>query len=108
MQTVLAEALRHRGQEREALRVYRSALAGLDSSGRSGTMGALMTQHNTGLVLVELGEVAEAEQILHRVLLQAAAADGWDFVHFQPLIHYAETALVMDRPTPRRSTSTGS
>ena len=95
MLTILADALLHRGQAREALATYRSVLTKVDSAGRSGTMAGIIAQHNTGLVLIELGELAEAERLLHSALVQAAAADGWDFVHFQPLIHYSETALVM-------------
>ncbi len=91
----LADAQLRRGEERQALATYHSILAKLDSTGRSGTMGGNMALHNASLVLIELGEPAQAEGWLHKVLVQAAAADGWEFIHFQPLIHYSETALAM-------------
>ena len=96
MLSALASALEARGQERQALGLYRRVVANLDSTGRSGTMGAASTVHNMALVLVDLGELVEAEQLLHRTLVQAAVANGWTFVHWQPLIHYAETALAMN------------
>jgi len=51
--------------------------------------------HNMALVLVDLGELVEAEQLFHHSLVQVAVANGWTFVQWQPLIHYAETALAL-------------
>jgi len=70
-------------------------MANLDSTGRSGTMVGATAGHNMASVLVDLGELAEAEQLFHRTLVQVGVANGWTTVPWQPVIHYAETALVL-------------
>lgn len=89
----LAAALDEGGHPREALTTMARALQGMDSTGRGGMMSRTVMEHDAALLLVSLGEMAEAEQMLHDVLIRAARADRQGRVDWQPLIHYAETAL---------------
>jgi len=81
------------GHPREALSAFARAIQGMDSTGRSGMLSRTIIQHDAALVLVTLGETAEAERLLHDVLIRAAGADRHGRIDWQPLIHYAETAL---------------
>ena len=78
---------------RRALATYARAIAGMDSTGRGGMISRTVMEHDAALVLVKLGETAEAERVLHDVLIRLAAADRQGRIDWQPLIHYAETAL---------------
>ena len=93
MLDALGGALESQGRFREAQPPYQRALAGMDSSGRGGMMSRVITEHNLALTLIDLGETAEAEAVLHDVLLRAARGSPNDEAPNQPLIHYAETAL---------------
>jgi len=89
----LGAALDGSGHAREALSVFARAIQGMDSTGRGGMLSRTIIQHDAALVLIKLGETAEAERLLHDVLIRAAAADRHGRIDWQPLIHYAETAL---------------
>jgi tetratricopeptide (TPR) repeat protein len=73
--------------------VYDRVIGGMDSSGRRLQMTRTIAQHNKALALAELGETAIAERELREVLTRAAGSDGSGRIHWQPLVHYAETAL---------------
>ena len=77
---------------RNALELFARAERVADSTGRGGTITSSMIQHDRALTLVALGATAEAEPILHHALAQAERSDGSGWIHWQPLIHYAETA----------------
>jgi len=81
------------GHPREALSVFARAIQGMDGTGHGGMLSRTIIQHDAALVLIKLGETAEAERLLHDVLIRAAAADRHGRIDWQPLIHYAETAL---------------
>jgi serine/threonine-protein kinase len=89
----LGKAFQAEGRFRDALETYRRADSGLDSSGRAETLLRTVIQHNSALVLVKVGETAEAERVLQEVLRRMARSDPSGFIHPQPLIHYAEAAL---------------
>ena len=89
----LAHAQTEQGHPRAALATWERAIASMDSSGRGGVMDRVIMQHNAAIALVRLGETAEAERVFHDVLMRAAAADRQGRIDWQPLIHYAETAL---------------
>ena len=93
MLDALAHALGESGHPREAIATWDRAIGGMDSSGRGGTLDRLVMQHNVARVLVKLGETAEAERMFHDVLIRAGAADRQGRIDWQPLIHYAETAM---------------
>ena len=82
------------GHPREALATFNQALAGMDSSGRGGMMERVIMEHDNAYALARLGELAEAERLYHDVLVRAARADAEGRIDWQPLIHYAETALI--------------
>jgi len=89
----LASALEEGGHPREALATFARAMQGMDSTGRGGMLSRMIMEHDAALSLIRLGETAEAERMLHDVLTRAAAADRHGRIDWQPLIHYAETAL---------------
>ena len=93
----LANVLNAEDRLRESAAVGHRILAGLDRSGRGGTVTRMVANHNLAVTLSELGETAEAERRFHDVVVTAAASDASGYVHPQPLIHYAETALMQDR-----------
>ncbi|MGI9040303.1 MAG: protein kinase domain-containing protein [Gemmatimonadales bacterium] len=93
MLTTLAGALRSEGHMREAHAAYQRAAAVMDSTGRGGTVARNIAQHDRALALIELGETAEAERLLHGVLERMVQGDRSGWIHWQPLVHYAETAL---------------
>jgi len=94
----LAGALDEGGHPRAALPVYAQALQGMDSSGRGGMLSRVIMEHDAAFTLSKLGETAEAERMYHDVLVRAARADPEGRIDWQPLIHYAETALVEAHP----------
>ena len=88
----LGGALDAQGRWREAVAAFDRVLATLDSVGRGGELNRSIAQHNRALTLISLGETREAERDLHAALLMSAEGpDG--YIHQQPLVHYAETAL---------------
>ena len=89
----LAEALDEGGHSREALVTFARAIAGMDSTGRGGMLSRTIMEHDAAFVLIRLGETADAERMLQDVLIRAAGADRQGRIDWQPLIHYAETAL---------------
>ena len=89
----LGGALGDAGHQREALETFNRAMRGMDSTGRGGMIDRAVIQHNAAIDLGRLGETAESERSLHDVLLRAAAADRQGRIDWQPLIHYAESAL---------------
>ena len=93
LQLLLADALDAEGEYRNAVAEFRSLLATQERGGRGNTIYQDIAQHNMALSLVALGESAEAERLLHGVLVRAAASEPSGRVHWQPLIHYAEAAL---------------
>ena len=94
----LGGALSAQGHFREAQPVFRQALTGMDSSGRGGMISRVIMEHNLALTSIKLGETAEAEALLHDVLLRASRTSPSGDTHTQPLIHYAETALFQGHP----------
>jgi tetratricopeptide (TPR) repeat protein len=93
----LAAALDGEGKLREAVQVYHRAIAAMDSSGRGGMLSRAIMRHDLALTLIKLGRIAEAERILHEVLEQSARSDQSGRINWQPVIHYAETALTQGR-----------
>jgi tetratricopeptide (TPR) repeat protein len=89
----LAYSLDRQGRYRDAISVYHRAEAIMDSGGRGGTMNRAIMQHDLALTLVEVGETAEAEGLLHDVLIRVAQSDPQARMPPQALIHYAHTAL---------------
>jgi hypothetical protein len=89
----LAGAQDEGGHPREALKTYAGAMESMDSTGRGGMLARTIMEHDAALVFVKLGETATAERMLHDVLLRAAGADRQGRIDWQPLVHYAETAL---------------
>jgi tetratricopeptide (TPR) repeat protein len=89
----LGAALDDGGHPRDALSTFARAIQGMDSTGRGGMLSRTIIQHDAAVVFVKLGETAEAERLFHDVLIRAAAADRQGRIDWQPLIHYAETAL---------------
>jgi serine/threonine-protein kinase len=89
----LASALANTGRRRESVRVNEEALAILEASGRGSTLDAAVLRHDVAVTLLELGEAAQAEQMLHSSLLAAERASPGGSIPWQPAIHYAEAAL---------------
>jgi hypothetical protein len=85
----------YEGQKRfrEGLLVYRRAAALLDSMGRQNTLASVYLQHNIGTSLSNLGESAEAESLLHEVVVRAAKSDPSGQVPAIPLGSYASSAI---------------
>jgi len=94
----LATALDREGQHRDALNVYRRMMAILDRTGQGETMNRAIFEHDYAVSLIDLGETADAEQLLHDVLDRIARTDPSGHLPTQPLIHYAHAAL-FDRHT---------
>ncbi|MFI5242886.1 MAG: hypothetical protein ACHQRL_07745, partial [Gemmatimonadales bacterium] len=94
----LAYSLDRQGRFRDAIGVYHRAAAIMDSGGRGGTMSRAILQHDLALTLVEVGETAQAEPLLHDVLLRVAQSDPDARMPPQALIHYSHTALFDGRP----------
>ena len=88
----LASSLDANHRYRDALQLFDRAEQVADSTGRGGTMTISILRHDRALSLVALGATAAAEPILHQSLTQAERSDGSGWIHWQPLIHYAETA----------------
>ena len=93
---IMALALDSDGRYREALETQRRAIAAMDASGRGASINRLVAQHNHALSLARVGRTDEAERVLREVLAQTAAADSRGWIDWQPLVHYAEAALVQD------------
>lgn len=91
--STLATALDRAGQHRDALGVYRRAMAILDTSGQGETMNRAIIEHDLAVSMIDLGETAEAERLLHDVLDRIARSDPSGHLPTQPLIHYAHVAL---------------
>jgi eukaryotic-like serine/threonine-protein kinase len=89
----LAGALDHQGNLRDAIATYRLVVTLLDTTGRGTTMSSAINEHDWALTLVELGETAEAERLLHDVLDRARQSDPGGRLPAQALIHYAHAAL---------------
>ena len=94
----LATSQDESGHQRAALTTFRQALDGMDSSGRGGMLARAIMEHDAAFTMVKLGELAEAERMYHDVLLRAAQADAEGRIDWQPLVHYAETALLEAHP----------
>jgi serine/threonine-protein kinase len=95
----LAQSTEGAGRPRDALTLYDREIAALDSSGRGAMMERTVARHNMAVSLSILGETDTAEAIFHAVLartLQSATGEGR--INWQPLIHYAEAALIQDHP----------
>lgn len=90
----LAEALKAEHRDREAVAVYRQAIAEMLESGLRATSELSVMQHNLALLLFRLGQTAESEAMLRDGLDQARAANPGGKQNWQPLIHFAEAALV--------------
>jgi serine/threonine-protein kinase len=93
MLSTLAYALEREKRPREAIVTLRHAAAIMDSTGRGETMTRAIIQHDLAVTLSDIGETAEAEQLLHDVLERVARSDPTGRIPTQPLIHYGHTAL---------------
>jgi tetratricopeptide (TPR) repeat protein len=89
----LGFALSRQRRDREAIATIRRAVDVVDSSGRGATVQRVIFQHNLALVLMDLGEIAEAESVLHDAIVRLGRADTTGRLPQQPLIHYAHAAL---------------
>jgi tetratricopeptide (TPR) repeat protein len=96
--SVLADGLQQAGEEREASGILRRAIALMDSVGRGGTIDRSILRHNLALSLVKIGEIDDAEAIFQEVLRIVQQADPSGWIAWQPLVHYAETALTQAHP----------
>ncbi len=94
----LAAALDGVGQPRNAVAMYQRLVATLDSSGRGGSLQHAIVRHDLAITLLELGETAEAERILHDALVRSLSSDPGGRIIYQPAIHYAEAALAQEHP----------
>jgi serine/threonine-protein kinase len=90
------EVLESAGQYRQSIAIDQRAIRILDNIGRGGMISRNSLRHNWALTLVELGELTEAEDILHETVELSARSDTGR-IHWQPLVHYAETALFEGR-----------
>jgi serine/threonine-protein kinase len=88
----LAASLDRQGHHREAVATYLHAIAAMDSAGSGETMDRAITEHDLGVSLNDLGQTAEAERLLHDVLVRIARSDPAAHLPSQPLIHYAQVA----------------
>jgi tetratricopeptide (TPR) repeat protein len=93
MLTDLGSALDVVGRSREGAVLYRRVIAAIDSSGRGGTLNRAITGHNLAMVLLTLGERAEAEDLFQKTVEGFARGDRSSPVPFLVGIHYAEVAL---------------
>jgi len=89
----LADALDERGEHRQSIATYDSAMSILDRTGRGETMTRAILQHDRAVTLIGLGEVAAAERSLHDFLERMRRSDPTGDIPAQPLIHYAHAAL---------------
>jgi serine/threonine-protein kinase len=94
--SLLGNALMGAGRYRESLAAFQRGVAGMDSTGRGGMLTRSMLRHNYALSLARLGETAEAERVFREALGTAARADGSGRIATQPVVHYAEAALIQD------------
>ena len=92
--SLLGNALMGAGRYRESLAAFHRGVAGMDSTGRGGMLSRSILRHNYALSLARLGETAEAERIFREALGPAARADGTGRIATQPVVHYAEAALI--------------
>lgn len=93
MLTDLGSALDLVGRSREGSILYRRVMAAMDSSGRGGTLNRAITGHNLALVLLTLGERAEAEPLLYRLVERFSRGDRAGHIPSLVAMHYAEVAL---------------
>ncbi|MGH7657270.1 MAG: hypothetical protein ACREL6_03480, partial [Gemmatimonadales bacterium] len=99
----LANALTVEGRLRESVATFKRAIAAMDSSGRGESIDRLILRHDLAVAMGKLGETADAEQILHEVLGVVGNGANTSNIPWQPLIHYAEAALVQgDADSARR------
>jgi hypothetical protein len=88
----LASSLDRQKRHRAADTAYLRAIASLDSSGNGETMDRAIVEHDLAVSLNDLGETAEAERLLHDVLVRIERSDPTAHLPSQPLIHYAQVA----------------
>jgi serine/threonine-protein kinase len=89
----LAYTLDRQGRPRDAIGMFRRAEQVMDSTGRGAMLARAIMQHDLALVYVELGETAQAESLLHDVLVRVQRADPTGHLPVQAVIHYARAAL---------------
>jgi tetratricopeptide (TPR) repeat protein len=89
----LAYALDVDRQSRRAVALQRRVLAAKDSAGQRYTVNFAIARHNLALMLMSLGETAEAEQLFHASLVTFRQSADTSWISPQALIHYAEAAL---------------
>lgn len=94
----LATALDEAGHHREAVDVYRRAMAMMDHSGRGETSERIILQHDAAVAVADLGETATAEHMLHDVIARLVRGDSSGPLPTQPLVHYAHAALFQGHP----------
>ncbi|HEX5179530.1 MAG TPA: serine/threonine-protein kinase [Gemmatimonadaceae bacterium] len=93
MLSASADFLYANHQYADALAALRRSIAIMDSTGRGETLSQASMRHNMADILLELGQTAQAEHILHDVLEQVARSDPSGRIPEQPLIHYGHAAL---------------
>jgi hypothetical protein len=89
----LAAAQDEHGQPRDAIVTFRNAMGILDRTGRGETMTRAILQHDYGVSLMTLGEIASGEAALYGMMAQLQRSDPTNPLPTQPLIHYAHAAL---------------
>jgi serine/threonine-protein kinase len=91
---MLGHSLLSQGRFREAFAASTRSAAAWDSAGRGRTLARIIAQHNAAVALDRLGETRTAEREFHDVLVRVARNDETGWIEWQPLIHYAEAALI--------------
>ncbi len=92
----LASAIVSDNHARDALPVFRKALAITDSTGWASTMAGAVLHHDYGLALNRAGFTGEAERELHTSIIGVQRADSASPLPVQPLVHYAHLAFVQN------------
>jgi serine/threonine-protein kinase len=92
-----ARALEHENRFRESIEAYHRVIGVMDSTGRGGTLDRMVMLHNLGVAFERVGETAAAERAFREVLDRTTTGAGSTSIPWQPLIHYAETALTQGR-----------
>jgi serine/threonine-protein kinase len=93
MLSTLAYSLDRGGRPRAAVPIFARVAAILDSTGRGETISRAIVDHDMALTIMELGETASAERLLHESLVRVMRSDSAGQLPAQPLIHYAHAAL---------------
>ncbi|MBL0171791.1 MAG: serine/threonine protein kinase [Gemmatimonadaceae bacterium] len=89
----LGYTLDRQNRPREAIVARMRGIGLMDTTGRGGTSASAVARHNLAMTYNRIGEVAQAEGILHDALLRMSHSDSGGRIPVQFLIHYAHSAL---------------